>query len=162
MSSLAESIQDAFSNHSKELLDDIADTLVPAVNRVKHAHEVLNKEIDGTMKKGLEAFEEGCLKMEDATLGDYDKVVEAYCQAQERIKNLFKQLKEAYARRDQLWVDFEAALDETINPTIETLKNLPAELERTITNSEKQSKQLAQKDNGSTEKVLKGLLSKLV
>ena len=28
-------------------------------------------------------------------------------------QDLLKQLEEAYARRDQLWIDFERALDET-------------------------------------------------
>ncbi|ESK88035.1 hypothetical protein Moror_10776 [Moniliophthora roreri MCA 2997] len=162
LSSLAESIQVVFSCSSKALIDDIADTLVPAVNRVKLAHQVLNTEMDSYTKRGIQDFDEGCRKMETVTLADTDNISDAYCQAQERIKNLFKQLREAYVRRDQLWVDFDLALNETINPTIEALKNLPADMECTINDYEKQSKQVVQKDIGSTEKVLKGLLSKFV
>jgi hypothetical protein len=29
------------------------------------------------------------------------------------MKDLFRQLQEAYARRDQLWIDLDKALDET-------------------------------------------------
>ncbi|KAK1222085.1 hypothetical protein PQX77_015079 [Marasmius sp. AFHP31] len=161
LSTLTESIQDALSLHSKELIDDIADTLVPAVKRVKQAHGVLNEE-DVNLAAGLREFDQGCRQMEDITSLENDQVREVYFDSQARIKELFKRLHEAYMRREQLWSDLQTALDETINPSLESLKALPADLERTIANLEKQSKQMVQKDNGGSEKVLKSLLSKFI
>ncbi|KAJ8078926.1 hypothetical protein PM082_013210 [Marasmius tenuissimus] len=161
LSTLTESIQDSLSIHSKELIDDIADTLVPAVKRVKQAHGVLNEE-DVNFAEGLREYDQGCRQMEDITSLENDQVREVYFESQTRIKELFKRLHEAYMRREQLWSDLQTALDETINPSLESLKTLPADLERTIANLEKQSKQMAQKDNGGTEKALKSLLSKFI
>ncbi|KAL0063756.1 hypothetical protein AAF712_009313 [Marasmius tenuissimus] len=168
LSTLTESIQDSLSIHSKELIDDIADTLVPAVKRVKQAHGVLNEE-DVNFAEGLREYDQGCRQMEDITSLENDQVLHPTTIRmmfpplnQTRIKELFKRLHEAYMRREQLWSDLQTALDETINPSLESLKTLPADLERTIANLEKQSKQMAQKDNGGTEKALKSLLSKFI
>ncbi|KAL0577876.1 hypothetical protein V5O48_004112 [Marasmius crinis-equi] len=160
LSSLVESIKDSFSLYSKELIDDIADTLVPVVNHVKHAHGVLNGEMDVSFAEGLQDFDRGCRAMEENTTMENDRVKEVYHESQTRIKELFKRLHATYQRRDQLWKDLETALNETINPSLSSLKGLPADVERTIANLEKQSKQIAQKDNVGTEKVLKSLLSK--
>ncbi|KAF9265509.1 hypothetical protein L218DRAFT_957089 [Marasmius fiardii PR-910] len=82
LNALAESIQDSLSLYSKELIDDIADTLVPAVNRVKHAHGVLNREMDGEFAEGLHDFVQGCRVMEDVTNPENDRVAEVYCESQ--------------------------------------------------------------------------------
>jgi hypothetical protein len=100
-------------------------------------------------------------------------------------------LEQAYTHRDQLWVDFERTLDEIgnalprflsipaclihsaalptlsqfkVEPTLETLKDIPAKIERRLTNFDKKAKDL-DKDDGetasATRKKLKALLSKL-
>ncbi|KAJ3810848.1 hypothetical protein F5876DRAFT_65286 [Lentinula aff. lateritia] len=167
LSSLADSIQAAFSVHSKELLDDVADTLVPAVNLVKHGHQVLNDQLDDSFALGVLEFDEACKKLEAVTISSHNELKKAYRTSQSfdlvdiqtRIQDLLKQLEEACTRRDRLWVDFEAALDDILNPAINSLKTLPTRMERTIATLEKQSKQIG-KDSGSKEKYLKGLLSK--
>ncbi|KAJ3931207.1 MAG: hypothetical protein NXY57DRAFT_241497 [Lentinula lateritia] len=159
LSSLADSIQAAFSVHSKELLDDVADTLVPAVNLVKHGHQVLNDQVDDSFALGVFEFDEACKKLEAVTISSHNELKKAYRTSQVRIQDLLKQLEEACTRRDRLWVDFEAALDDILNPATNSLKTLPIRMERTIATLEKQSKQIG-KDSGSKEKYLKGLLSK--
>ncbi|KAF8831087.1 hypothetical protein HHX47_DHR1000282 [Lentinula edodes] len=181
LSSLADSIQAAFSVHSKELLDDVADTLVPAVNLVKHGHQVLNDQVDDSFALGVLEFDEACKKLEAVTISSHNELKKAYrtsqvvlrqwiyayiflqlfdlVDIQARVQDLLKQLEEACTRRDRLWVDFEAALDDILNPATNSLKTLPIRMERTIATLEKQSKQIG-KDNGSKEKYLKGLLSK--
>ncbi|KAJ4487697.1 hypothetical protein J3R30DRAFT_3787019 [Lentinula aciculospora] len=157
--SLADSIQAAFSVHSKVLLDDVADTLVPAVNRVKQGHQVLNDQVDDSFALGVLEFDEACKKLETVTITSHNELKKAYRASQARIQDLIKQLEEGCARRDRLWVDFEAALDETLNPAKDSLQTLPIRVERTIATLEKQSKQIG-KESGSKEKYLKGLLSK--
>ncbi|KAJ3866230.1 hypothetical protein EV359DRAFT_37083, partial [Lentinula novae-zelandiae] len=112
LSSLADSIQAAFSVHSKELLDDVADTLVPAVNLVKHGHQVLNDQVDDSFALGVFEFDEACKKLEAVTISSHNELKKAYRTSQARIQDLLKQLEEACTRRDRLWVDFEAALDD--------------------------------------------------
>lgn len=46
-------------------------------------------------------------------------------------------------------------------PTLETLKNLPGKVEHIITNLERHAKALEKDDSGSTEKKIKGILSKI-
>ncbi|KAJ3880691.1 hypothetical protein F5051DRAFT_450575 [Lentinula edodes] len=181
LSSLADSIQAAFSVHSKELLDDVADTLVPAVNLVKHGHQILNDQVDDSFALGVLEFDEACKKLEAVTISSHNELKKAYrtsqvvlrqwmyayiflqlfdlVDIQARVQDLLKQLEEACTRRDRLWVDFEAALDDILNPATNSLKTLPIRMERTIATLEKQSKQIG-KDSGSKEKYLKGLLSK--
>ncbi|KAJ4483083.1 hypothetical protein C8J55DRAFT_454035 [Lentinula edodes] len=159
LTSLADSIQAAFSVHSKELLDDVADTLVPAVNLVKHGHQVLNDQVDDSFALGVFEFDEACKKLEAVTISSHNELKKAYRTSQARVQDLLKQLEEACTRRDRLWVDFEAALDDILNPATNSLKTLPIRMERTIATLEKQSKQIG-KDSGSKEKYLKGLLSK--
>ncbi|KAJ3826440.1 hypothetical protein F5880DRAFT_1544763 [Lentinula raphanica] len=161
INSLADSIQAAFSVQSQDLLDDIADTLVPAVNCVKHGHQVLNNQVDDSFAVGILEFDEACKKLEAITITSHNELKKAYRVSQARNQEMLKQLEEAYARRDKLWADFEAALDEILTPAMESVKSLPSRMERTIATLEKQSKQIG-KDGGSKEKYLKGLLSNFV
>ncbi|KAJ3836457.1 hypothetical protein EV361DRAFT_803852, partial [Lentinula raphanica] len=182
INSLADSIQAAFSVQSQDLLDDIADTLVPAVNCVKHGHQVLNNQVDDSFAVGILEFDEACKKLEAITITSHNELKKAYRVSQARNQEMLKQLEEAYARRDKLWADFEAALDEIreytayfyfircddlfllyllVTPAMESVKSLPSRMERTIATLEKQSKQIG-KDGGSKEKYLKGLLSNFV
>lgn len=78
LSSLADSIQAAFSVHSKELLDDVADTLVPAVNLVKHGHQVLNDQVDDSFALGVFEFDEACKKLEAVTISSHNELKKAY------------------------------------------------------------------------------------
>ncbi|KAK0483937.1 hypothetical protein IW261DRAFT_1332184, partial [Armillaria novae-zelandiae] len=108
---LIDSLEHSFTRYSNILVDDIAQTLVPAVRRVKEAHHVLNTRVDDDFGKGLWEFHETCKKMELTTLKDAEEVKEEYEAAQVRIADIMGKLEDAYARRDQLWVDFEVKLD---------------------------------------------------
>ncbi|SJL00680.1 uncharacterized protein ARMOST_03993 [Armillaria ostoyae] len=157
---LIDSLANSFTRYSNILVDDIAQTLVPAVRRVKEAHHVLNTRVDDDFGKGLWEFHDACKKMEVATLKDAAGVKEEYEAAQVRIADIMGKLEDAYARRDQLWVDFEVKLNSLVDPTIEMLKDLPARMERAISEVDKQSKKL-NKDDVGLEQTLKDLLTKL-
>ncbi|PBK92814.1 hypothetical protein ARMGADRAFT_929449, partial [Armillaria gallica] len=98
-------LENTFTRYSNILVDDIALTLVPAVRRVKEAHHVLNTRVDDGFGKGLWEFHETCKKMEVATLKDAEEIKEEYEAAQVRITDIMSKLEDAYARRDQFWVD---------------------------------------------------------
>jgi len=85
LSNLTESLQDSLSLHSRELLEDIADTLVPAMKRVKQAHDVLDNE-DDNFAEGLREFDQGCRWMEDVTTLENDRVREVYFDSQVRLR----------------------------------------------------------------------------
>ncbi|THU82894.1 hypothetical protein K435DRAFT_690636, partial [Dendrothele bispora CBS 962.96] len=112
LTSLADSIEDSLMLHSKELSEDAAETLVPAVNRVKQAHQALKVNADYTFGAGVLEFDEACKTMEAVTLNEFDELKELYRDTRLRIVDLFKELQEAYTRRDQLWLDLDKALDE--------------------------------------------------
>ncbi len=75
---LVDSIQTSFSQHSKALLGDVADTLVPAVNHVKQAHHILNERVDRDYGAGILDFNEACVKMERLTIAEYEEVHNTY------------------------------------------------------------------------------------
>ncbi|KAK0239863.1 hypothetical protein EDD85DRAFT_465758 [Armillaria nabsnona] len=157
---LIDSLANSFTRYSNNLVDDIAQTLVPAVRHIKETHHVLNTRVDEDFGKGLWEFHETCKKMELATLKDAEEVKEEYEAAQVRIADIMSKLEDAYARRDQLWVNFEFKLNSLVDPTIEMLKDLPARMERAISEVDKQSKKL-NKDDVGPEQTLKDLLTKL-
>ncbi|KAK0483925.1 hypothetical protein IW261DRAFT_1606013 [Armillaria novae-zelandiae] len=115
---LINSLEHSFARYSNILVNDIAQTLVPA---------------------GLWEFHETCKKLEFTTLKDADEV---------RIADIMGELKDAYARRDELWTNFEVKLNSTVDPTIEMLKDLPARMARAISEIDKQSKKLNKDDVG--------------
>ncbi|KAK0463856.1 uncharacterized protein EV420DRAFT_1111817 [Desarmillaria tabescens] len=157
---LIDSLQTSFTRYSNTLVDDIAQTLVPAVRRVKEAHHILNTRVDEDFGKGLWEFHDACKKIEVAMLKDADEVKEEYEAAQVRIVEIMAKLEDAYARRDQLWVDFEVKFNGIVDPTIDMLKDLPVRMERAISEVDKQSKKL-NKDDVGPEQTLKDLLTKL-
>ncbi|KAF5389903.1 hypothetical protein D9757_003590 [Collybiopsis confluens] len=164
LASLAESLQTPFSHQSKELLDEIADTLVPAVNTVKRGHQILNEKVDETFALGILEFDEACKTLETATISSHNEIKKSYHASQARVRDLLKQLEEAYARRNRLCADFEKALDEIADPAIEALKALPSRAERVIETLEKNNKRIekdAASGRGKDDKYLKELLSKL-
>ncbi|KAK0463842.1 uncharacterized protein EV420DRAFT_1264659, partial [Desarmillaria tabescens] len=174
---LIDSLQTSFTCYSNTLVDDIAQTLVPAVRRVKEAHHILNTHVDEDFGKGLWEFHDACKKIEVAMLKDANKVKEEYEAVQVHIADIMAKLEDAYAQRDQLWVDFEVKFNGigtlnlvssrvllfelvTVDPTIDMLKDLPVRMERAISEVDKQSKKL-NKDDVGPEQTLKDLLTKL-
>ncbi|KAE9394110.1 hypothetical protein BT96DRAFT_1022698 [Gymnopus androsaceus JB14] len=119
LNSLADSIQTSFTGYSKELIADVADNLVPAVNCVRRAYQVLNDQVDDSFALGVLEFDEACQKFETIAISGHNELKKACNASKARIQDLLKQLEEAHVRRDQLWVDFEKALDEIINPAID-------------------------------------------
>ncbi|KAF9030821.1 hypothetical protein BDZ89DRAFT_1064381 [Hymenopellis radicata] len=158
---LVDSIQTSFSKYSKALLGDVADTLVPAVNHVKQAHHILNERVDRDYGIGILDFNEACVKMERLTISEYEEVHNAYEASKKRIADLREDLKNAYSRREQLWEDFEKKFDTILQPGLEILKELPAQMERAIIDVDKQSKKIHKNDTGS-DKTIKDILTKLI
>ncbi|KAK0503544.1 hypothetical protein EDD18DRAFT_635812 [Armillaria luteobubalina] len=76
------SLEHSFTHYSNILVDDIAQTLVPAVRHVKEALRVLNTHVDDDFGKDLWEFHETCKKMEFTALNDAEEVKEQYKTAQ--------------------------------------------------------------------------------
>ncbi|KAG6817804.1 hypothetical protein H0H87_003212 [Tephrocybe sp. NHM501043] len=161
--SLVDALQPAFDERGRELKREIAETLVPTVNRVKGLYEKISTNVDDTFGKGIIVFNNACKELELLAMRDEDEIKDAWAQLQRSNKEAFAQLKEAYAMRQRLWADFEKMLKETVEPTLEALRSLPENVERTIGNLEKQARQLEKEDAGAAtaaEKKIKGLLGK--
>ncbi|GLB34663.1 hypothetical protein LshimejAT787_0202280 [Lyophyllum shimeji] len=160
---LVNSLQPSFNQRGRELKKEIAETLVPTVNRVKGLYKKIDEDVDVSFGKGILIFDKACKDLEGLAIKDQDEIKQAWAVAKRNIGDLFVQLNEACAARDQLWVDFEKAFDETVEPTLELLKDTPAKIERTIANLEKHAKSLEKDDTSSVsavEKKIKGLLGK--
>ncbi|TFK42343.1 hypothetical protein BDQ12DRAFT_676038 [Crucibulum laeve] len=162
LGALVDSLRAPFDEQGVQLKKEIAEAFVPTVNHVKARYEELHEQVDVPFGKGLFLFNKACKDMELAALKEQDELKSAHIASQKRIDELFKQLKEEYARRDQLWIDFEQELNELVEPVLETIQETPAKIERTIANFEKQSKTLEEEAKPVLdEKKLKELLKKL-
>ncbi|KAG6861535.1 hypothetical protein C0995_015268 [Termitomyces sp. Mi166 len=155
-------LQPAFSERGRELKREIAETIVPTVNRVKDLYGQIDSKVDDNFAKGIITFNKACKELEILVMRGEDEVKDALSQFKRINEELFAQLKEAYAARDRLWADFEKAINET-EPMLEVLRDLPANVERVVGNSEKQCRALEKEDANTmsaVEKKIKGLLAK--
>ncbi|KAF5358550.1 hypothetical protein D9756_001305 [Leucocoprinus leucothites] len=169
---LAESLQQPFDDESRQLKKTIARTFVPVVNKIKEVFSALERTVDVSSGAGILALNDACRELEDSISSQHGLVQKHQTEYQARVTEFFGALEEEYARRDQLWADFEKAMNElafsntqTANPVLEMLNEAPAKMERTIASIEKQSRNLekeaANLAASATEQVLKDLLSKL-
>ncbi|KAG6820847.1 hypothetical protein H0H93_010674 [Arthromyces matolae] len=178
---LINKLQPAFDEQGRELKKEIAETLVPTVNRVKGLFGQIESKVDVSFGKGIIMFNNACKDAELLAMKDEDELKDAKAHSQRTIQGLLVQLKEAYANRSRLWTDFEKAIQETgsrfrllhmrvdmifytqVGPTMEALRDLPGNVENVITKLEKQSRKLEKDDANATsaaEKKIKDILGK--
>ncbi|EDR14783.1 uncharacterized protein LACBIDRAFT_305852 [Laccaria bicolor S238N-H82] len=112
LAALAESLQVPFQEEGKILKKEIADTFVPAVNHVKELYKVLEERVDTTFGQGIVLFNRACKQIEDDAIREQRQLEDAYRGNQKRVEDLFNQLEQEYAYRDQLWVNIEKVIDE--------------------------------------------------
>ncbi|KAG5653709.1 hypothetical protein H0H81_011289 [Sphagnurus paluster] len=160
LNALVNSLQPSFDRRGRELKKEIAETLVPTVNRVKGLYRKIDTDVDRGIGKGIIFFNDACKELEALAIRDHDELKELRKIAQCNIEILFGQLAEAYKTREHLWIEFEKAMEAIVNPTIERLKALPSNIEHLITGLEKQARNLEKDDTNAAEKKIKGLLGK--
>jgi hypothetical protein len=84
LESLVNSLQTSFDLEGKEVKKDIAETLVPTVNRVKALYRVLDDKVDTDFGKGLLAFNKACKDTEAMAINEQDELKQAYIASQVR------------------------------------------------------------------------------
>ncbi|KIP08904.1 hypothetical protein PHLGIDRAFT_34773 [Phlebiopsis gigantea 11061_1 CR5-6] len=148
LAALADKLKGPMSTQSQQLRRYMAETIVPAIQRVKQVHDTMEEEVDMAYGTGLLAFDE---KTTDSLLG---------------------QLVEAYAQRNTLWSQLEDDLahcgtlscpsDRTARAKT-SIESLPMDVEATITRLEKKCKDMEKTSNSavSKQKILKGLFQQL-
>ncbi|KAF9447888.1 hypothetical protein P691DRAFT_730692 [Macrolepiota fuliginosa MF-IS2] len=165
LAALAESLQKPFDEESRRLKKEIASVFVPLVNRIRRTYASIERTVDVSFGAGLLAFNGACKNIEKSTALNVESLQKAHAEHKTRVVDLLGNLEEEYARREQLWVNFQKAMDELVNPMLELLSEAPAKMERTIANIEKQSRALEKESASATANAtaltLKDLLSKL-
>ncbi|KAJ7087780.1 hypothetical protein C8R44DRAFT_649970 [Mycena epipterygia] len=161
LAALADSLHAPFAHAGTALLQDMAHTLQPAVQRVTTAHRTLARRVDPAYATGLLAFDDACKALEALTINEQHALQHAFTTTETRIKDLFTRLEDAYRHRDRLWADLEAVIAATVDPALAALAEVPAATERTIAALEKHAKTLAAKDDDGADKI-RGMLAKLV
>jgi len=84
MEYLANSLQTSFDLEGKEVKKEIAETLVPTVNRVKALYGILDDEVDIAFGKGLLTFNNACKETEAMAIEEQDELKQAYLTSQVR------------------------------------------------------------------------------
>ncbi|CAK5277328.1 unnamed protein product [Mycena citricolor] len=159
LSRLADSLREPFARAGTALIQDMAHTLQPAVQRVTSAHRTLTRHVDTAYATGLLAFDDACKLFELATIEDQQALQQAFTATAKRIKGLFERLEEAYRHRDKLWTDLDTYLAAEIDPVIASLAEVPSATERTINTLEKHARNMATKDDDSAK--IQSMLAKL-
>ncbi|KAJ7444855.1 hypothetical protein FB451DRAFT_1433828 [Mycena latifolia] len=159
LAALADSLQAPFTSAGTALLQDMAHTLQPAVQRVTAAHRTLTRRVDPAFATGLLAFDDACKALEVLVIDEQHALQRAFAETETRIKDLFVSLEEAYRHRDRLWTDLDAVIASTVDPALAALAEVPAATERTIGALEKHAKTLAAKDDDGADKI-RGMLAK--
>ncbi|KAF8163561.1 hypothetical protein B0H34DRAFT_649980 [Crassisporium funariophilum] len=109
---LVEGLQTPFADEGKLLKKQIAETLVPTVNRVKASYKALEDKVDPSYGKGIVLFNQGCKDIDETMYEQQIDLQEAFQKTQGRVTQLFEELKEEYAIRDQLWADLKESIDD--------------------------------------------------
>lgn len=165
LAELAESLQKPFDEESRQLKKTIARTFVPVVNKIKETISALERTVDISSGAGILALNDACRELEVSISNQHELVQKQRAEYTACLTELLRELEEEYTHCNQLWVDFEKAMDELTKPVLEMLNEAPAKVERTIANIEKQSRILEKEAAGvaasATELTLKDLLSKL-
>ncbi|KAF8643769.1 hypothetical protein AX16_008788 [Volvariella volvacea WC 439] len=161
LTALTLDLQRSFDIHGTDLKKEIAEAFVPIVNGIKEVYRRLENEVDYKYESALIAFDKTSKQAEVMALHERDEISGAYRQGQNKLKSLMVELEETYANRDQLWSEYETNLTGIANPMLEILRELPATIEGSITNMERQCRQLEKEDaNTAAEKKLKALLAR--
>lgn len=82
--SLANSLQTSFDLEGKEVKKEIAETLVPTVNRVKALYGLLDDKVDTAFGKGLLIFNKACKDTEAMAIKEQDELKQVYMASQVR------------------------------------------------------------------------------
>ncbi|PFH54161.1 hypothetical protein AMATHDRAFT_451 [Amanita thiersii Skay4041] len=159
---LLESLQDAFDAERVELKRDTAHAFVPTVNRIKKCYKAIDEQ-DRTYGEGILMLNAALKEHELMVVRADDEIKDIHATAQAKMEKLLKQIEEAYADREKLWIKLQDDLNKIVEPVVETLKTTPGKVEKTIAGLEKKSKASEKEEGNSsilTGQVLKELLSK--
>ncbi|KAF7440603.1 hypothetical protein PC9H_000949 [Pleurotus ostreatus] len=160
---LVDSLQTSFAAQGTKVLHGLAQNLVPAAKRVKEVHRALEQGIDLMYAQGLLTFDNACQSAEAAATQQEGQLLRSYSEAQTNLQSLFDELEGLYAQRKELWKTLEDNMERIDTPIRNDLKDLPARLERTMTELEKRSKSLTKDDTKASKDeaaYLKSLISK--
>jgi len=142
----------------------LAHSIAPAARKVKELHNVMEQKVDITFGVGVISFDDACKRMEQMSLRDEESLKRMYMDTQRNVREHFKQLKEAYERREQLWTDLHDAVEKSAARTLVSLSSLPAELDDTIASIEKKSRDVSKStgvDGKARQKLLRELLAEM-
>ncbi|KAJ7582982.1 hypothetical protein C8J56DRAFT_792630 [Mycena floridula] len=110
--SLIDALQSPFDKRAKDLVNNIAVTLIPAAKRVRESHFRLNEEFDPTYSLAMLETDEAYKKNEAVVSTIHEQYSAACTASKERQFELMEQLKAACQERDALWNAFEARFQE--------------------------------------------------
>ncbi|OCB84133.1 hypothetical protein A7U60_g8807 [Sanghuangporus baumii] len=162
LAELAYHLEGPMQIRADQLKQHLAHTLAPATRKVKEVHRSLEQKADVAFGVGVLSFDDSCKKIEQLSLHDEDEIKDAYMKTQRNVTEYFKQLKEAYQKRNQLWDQLREAVDKSASRTLASLATLPSEVDDAAASIEKKSKDIS-KSTGkdSKAKLLRDLLAEI-
>ncbi|KIY43523.1 hypothetical protein FISHEDRAFT_52922, partial [Fistulina hepatica ATCC 64428] len=108
---LVESMQTHFSEQGYKIIDEIAKTLVPAVDKVKKCHRFHEEVIDVIYGQGILTFDSASKAVEMAALKEDETLRNSYSLIRRDIERLLGELEQIYAAREQRWKEFKLEFD---------------------------------------------------
>ncbi|KAH7910756.1 hypothetical protein BJ138DRAFT_1152225 [Hygrophoropsis aurantiaca] len=160
--SVADRIQPAFEAYNRKEQQQIKDIIVPVITKVKHVHDIVEKQIDPALIRGLRTFDRSSKTFEDHTRRESDRAKEVYTKTKNDLDNLFLQLEASYAEADQLFENLEAKINPLVQFIRDCADSVPGAVERKISQLEKENKAEFGTENQEKikEKLLRSILEK--
>ncbi|KJA27044.1 hypothetical protein HYPSUDRAFT_83948 [Hypholoma sublateritium FD-334 SS-4] len=155
-----ESLQAAFVEQGTQSKKQIAEILVGTHKHIRSMINLMDDNVDPYYGNGISLVKKGATGIERTTYAREIEIKEIYDATQRKIEMIFDELKAEYDVRDRLWAKLEASINEIANPLLESVKDTPAQVERTIAKLEKQLEvqSASSKAQNSTNKILQELL----
>ncbi|ETW86300.1 hypothetical protein HETIRDRAFT_246983, partial [Heterobasidion irregulare TC 32-1] len=106
-SALVDKLGPAFARSSKRAKQDVVDSLLPAMRRIRTVHEKLSEDTDRGIAAGVLEIDNACKHFEEVQLQREEELSRALSETQVRLKKLFSDLQKRYKLREQLRIDFD-------------------------------------------------------
>ncbi|KAG8946487.1 hypothetical protein FRC04_011663 [Tulasnella sp. 424] len=157
----ADELQGPMSAKSKELQQDLIDTLVPAMDHIRIVHGLLENTVESKYTEAVLDIDKAADEYQEKAVQCRAELVKMLEESKKVVGRQFTILQNEYANRSKLYDDFLAKVKDIGAATLQTLDEQAKEdVEHLKTELEKKSKVFAKIDKGgkSQDMLLKSLM----
>lgn len=119
-----------FAKVGQALKNDLIEALVPTLSHIKKTHDDIASGPDKHFEDAISKFHEYSVTYSNAVMGYHEQFEQAQLQTQELTIELFKKLKSAYKRQEELRSEFLTRLKAKVQETLLELNEFDDEVDK--------------------------------